>query len=138
MKKITKREVLEGMMKWLKGEPTEDGIALSVEDAIKYCENELVLLDKKAAKSKEAQAKRKAAGDELTAIVVDALTDEFQSIADITLKVAETIEDATPHKVQYRLSQLAKLETPMAVKGTVTIPGDGENKSRTAAAYKLA
>ncbi len=134
--KKTKRVVLEAMKKWLMGEETD----LTVEDGIAYCDNEIALLDRKAEKAKEAKEKKKAENDTLLNVVADALTDEFECIADITARVVEATgdEEISVHKVQYRLSALAKAEPAIAVKGEVTIKGDEETKSRTITAYKRA
>lgn len=132
-KKITKRETLVAIMEGVKtGE-----FAVSVEDIVAFCANEIDLLDKKALKAKERAAEKRAAGDELTDAVKAALTDEFATRADIAAVVAETFgEDATVAKVGYRLTQLvaagAAEVTDMKIAATET------SKARTIKAYKLA
>lgn len=128
----TKREMYEA----IKAGATTGEWAITETELVEFCDKEIAALDKKAAKAKEAAEKRKAEGDALTAIVRAALTDEFQTIADVTLKVVETDAEATTHKVQHRLSQLAK--NGEAVKEKISVPvGEGEKK-REAMAYKLA
>ena len=101
-----------------------------------FCDNEIALLDKKAAKAKERQAAKKAEGDELTDIVKSVMsTDEFEVIADIAAKVAEVDPEATLHKTTYRLTQLVK--NGMAESTEVKVPGSEGQKTRTLKAYKL-
>ena len=97
-------------------------------------EEEIALLDKKAAKAKERAATKKAEGDELTAQVKDALTEEYQVIADIAATVAESDADATVSKVTYRLGKL--VEAGKAEKTQVTIPATEGSKARKVQAYR--
>lgn len=132
-KKITKREMFEA----IKAGCTTGNWTVSDIEVAEFCENEIALLDKKAAKAKERQAEKKAAGDELTDAVKAALTDEFAVIADIAAKVAETYgEDATIARVTYRLTQLVK--NGEAENGDVKIAASEGQKARTIKAYKLA
>ena len=132
-KKITKREMFEA----IKAGCTTGEWTVSDTEVAEFCENEIALLDKKAAKAKERQAEKKAAGDELTDAVRAALTDEFTVIADIATKVAETYgEDATIARVTYRLTQLVK--NGEAENGDVKIAASEGQKARTIKAYKLA
>ena len=132
-KKLTKREMFEAIkVGFTTGEWT-----VSEAEVTEFCDNEIDLLDKKAAKAKERQAEKKAAGDELTEAVKAALTDEPTIIADIATKVAETFgEDATVAKVQYRLGQLANAGE--AVRSEVKIPATETSKARTVKAFALA
>ena len=89
--------------------------------------------------AKERAAAKKADGDALTEAVKAALTDEFAVTADVTMKVAEALGDdaeVTIHRVQYRLTQLAKAGeaevTDMKIEATET------SKARTLKAYRLA
>ena len=104
------------------------------EDVIKFCENEIALLDKKAVKAKERAAAKKAEPDALYDIVADALTDEFQTIAEIAAKVAETDSEATVAKVTNRLTKLCNAE--VAERTEVTIPATETSKSRKAKAFR--
>ena len=132
-KKITKREMFEA----IKAGCTTGNWTVSDIEVAEFCENEIALLDKKAAKAKERQAEKKAAGDELTDAVKAALTDEFTVIADIAAKVAETYgEDATVARITYRLTQLVK--NGEAENGDVKIAATEGQKARTIKAYKLA
>ena len=66
--------------------------------------------------------------------VEDALTDEFQVIADIAATVAEANADATVSKVTYRLGKL--VEAGKAEKTQVTIPASEGSKARKVQAYR--
>lgn len=78
------------------------------EELVEFCKAEIALLDKKAEKAKEAAAKKKAAGDELSDLVESLLTDEYQSIGEITEQIGD--EAITARKVGYRLSKLENAE----------------------------
>lgn len=124
-KKITKRDNFNAIIEVL----TDAGR----DDLAKVIEHEIELLDNKAAKAKENAAKKKTEGDELTAAVEAALTDELTTIADITAKV-EFEGEITQAKVQYRLNQLVKNDK--AVKEQITVEG-GDGSKRKVMAYKV-
>lgn len=135
MEKITKRSMYEALMGVAtKGGNVFAGVAdISDADLMAFCENEINLLDKKAAKAKETAAKKKAAGDELTDAVAMALsTDKFETIADIAAKIDGP--DVTVSKVTYRLTQLVK--AGKAEKSEVTIPATETSKARKVCAYR--
>ena len=133
---MTKKEIYAGIKTYFETNEFVEG--LSEEVIIELCEKEIATLERKAEKSREAAAKRKSEGDALTALVKEALTDELQTIADITVKVAESDPEVTVAKVQYRLNQLAKPEVSVAEKGEIVIEGSEGVKSRKVVAYKLA
>lgn len=124
-KKITKRDNFNAIIEVL----TDAGR----DDLAKVIEHEIELLDNKAAKAKENAAKKKTEGDELTAAVEAALTDELTTIADITAKV-EFEGEITQAKVQYRLNQLVKNDK--AVKEQITVEG-GDGSKRKVMSYKV-
>ena len=124
-KKFTKIEVLEAI-KGLFVEGTETEVAEA--DIIAFCDKEIENLQKKAAKAKEANAKKKAEGDKLLEDVKAALSDEFETIPTIALRVQN--EDATVSKVTYRLGQLEKMG--VAEKKEITVD------KRKLQGYKLA
>lgn len=131
-KKITKREMFEA----IKAGCTTGDWTVSETEVVEFCENEIALLDKKAAKAKERQAEKKAAGDELTDAVKAALTDEFTTRADIATVVANTFgEDATIAKVGYRLTQLVNAGVAEAT--DIKIPATETSKARTIKGYRL-
>ena len=123
-KKITKKENFTKIVGIL--------IDAGCEDLAKVIEHEIELLDNKAAKAKATAAKKKTEGDALRDAVQAVLTDEFQTIADITAKVEG--EDVSAAKVQYRLNAL--VGAGIAVKEQVTV-GEGESR-RKLMAYRIA
>lgn len=133
--KVTKKDYYNNIIQAMKtGEVTIDPV-----DIIAFCENEIAMLDRKAEKAKERAAAKKADGDALTDAVRAALTDEFAITADITLKVAEALGDdaeVTIHRVQYRLTQLAK--NGEAEVTDMKIEATENTKARTLKAYRKA
>ena len=129
MEKITKREMFEAII-----EGVEAGsFKYDVEDIKAFCENEIALLDKKAAKAKEAAAKKRAEGDELTDAVRAALSaDTFEPIADIAARIEG--DDVTVAKVTYRLTTLVK--NGEAEKQEITITAGEGTKARKVQGYK--
>ena len=123
-KKITKRDNLNAIIGVL--------IDADREDLAKVIEHEIELLDAKSSKAKATAAKKKAEGDALRDAVQAVLTDELQTIADITAKVEG--EDVSAAKVQYRLNAL--VGAGIAVKEQVTV-GEGESR-RKLMAYRIA
>lgn len=130
MEKITKREMYEAIK-----ETFETGSCkFDAATVVAFCEKEIASLDSKAAKAKERAAAKKAEADALMDLVEDALTDEFQVIADIAATVAEANADATVSKVTYRLGKL--VEAGKAEKTQVTIPASEGSKARKVQAYR--
>lgn len=106
--KTTKRDILTALKAM-----AEDGNmhiedflpTLTDEDVIAFCENELELLAKKTARSKEAAAKKRAEGDEITAVVRDALsTEDFEPISVIADRIDD--ENISKAKIVARLRNL--------------------------------
>ena len=130
MEKITKREMYEAIISLAAtGEMKYDK-----DEYIDFCQNEIALLDKKAAKAKETAAKKRAEGDELTDAVRAALSNEqLEPIADIAARIEG--EDVTVSKVTYRLTQLVK--NGEAEKGEISIPGGEGVKARKIMGYRL-
>lgn len=131
--KVTKKDYYNNIIQAMQtGEVTIDPV-----DIIAFCENEIAMLDRKAEKAKERAAAKKADGDALTDAVRAALTDEFAITADITLKIAEALGDdaeVTIHRVQYRLTQLAK--NGEAEVTDMKIEATENTKARTLKAYR--
>ena len=139
--KVTKKEVLNAIVEAVVagvvdfGAITEGKIS---NDAVQaFAENEIGLLEKKAAKAKakaaEKKAEKKAEADELQVAVQNALTDEFAPIADIAARIEG--EDVTVSKVTYRLTQLVK--AGIAEKEEIKVSAEGE-KTRKIMGYRLA
>lgn len=127
--KMTKRDVLTEIINIMKtGES-----AIDPEVVVAYCENEIELLDKKAAKAKERAATKAKEGDALLATVEAVLTDEPQIIADITAKIDDP--DVTISKVTNRLTNLVNAGKAVKEEVSVTSPTGGKRKVK---AYRLA
>ena len=118
--KVTKRERFNEIIDVLSG---IDGTA----DLVAFVEDQIALLDRKAAKAKETAATKKAE-DALLPVVEAALTDELSTIADIVARI--DVEDVTAAKAASRLNKLAA--SGVAVKDTVKVD------KRTLVAFKLA
>ena len=130
MEKITKREMFEAIK-----EAFETGsCAVEATAVMAFCDKEIASLDSKAAKAKERAAAKRAEADTLMEQVRDALTGEFQTIADIAAAVAEVNADATVSKVTYRLTKL--VEAGDAEKTDVTVPGVDGAKARKVKAFR--
>ena len=131
MEKITKREMFEAIK-----ETFETGSCkFDAATVMAFCDKEIASLDAKAAKAKERAAAKKAEADVLMDQVRDALTGEFQTIADIAAAVAEVNADATVSKVTYRLTKL--VEAGDAEKTDVTVPGVDGAKARKVKAFRV-
>lgn len=124
-KKITKRDNFTEIVSIL----TEAGRT----DLADVVAHEIELLDNKAAKAKAKAAEKKAEADELTLVVAQVLTDEFQTVADITAQIEG--EDISTHKVVARLTKL--VNAGEAVKEQVSVTG-ADGKAKKVMGYKLA
>lgn len=130
MEKITKREMYEAIKETFETGSCKFDAAVVME----FCDKEIAALDAKAAKAKERAAAKKAEADVLMTQVEEALTGEFQTIADIAAAVAEVNADATVSKITYRLTKL--VESGIAEKTDVTIPGSEGVKARKVKAFR--
>ena len=131
MDRITKKQMFEGMIAHFNGEDVE----IENEAFVEFCQDQIADLDKKAAKAKERAAAKKAEGDELTDLVHSVLTDEYQTIADITVVVAETVPDVSASKITARLTKL--FNAGVIEKEQISVE-DSEGKKRKCMAYRLA
>lgn len=131
MEKLTKKEYFTGLIAYFHGEDVE----IENEAFIEFCQDQIADLDKKAAKAKERAAAKKAESDELTDLVYSVLTDEYQTIADITVVVAETVPDVSASKVTARLTKL--FNTGSIEKEQISVE-DSEGKKRKCMGYRLA
>ena len=131
MKTFTKREMYEAIK-----ETFETGSCkFDAETVIAFCEKEIDALDAKAAKAKERAAAKKAEADALMALVEEALTDEYQPIADIAAVVVEKDADASTSKITYGLTKL--VESGIAEKTVITLPATEGTKARKVQGYRL-
>lgn len=137
MKKITKREMYEAIRDLAgSGALRMQDFNEEISDAavVEFFENEIATLDKRAQKTKERAAQKRAEGDELTDAIRSAMsTEDFEPIADIAARIEG--EDVTVSKITYRLGQLVK--NGEAEKTQVEIAGSEGQKKRKVVAYKL-
>lgn len=130
MKKMTKRAVYEALIAVADGATITDYI--DADELKAFAENEIALMDKKSIRAKEKAAEKKAEGDALREAVQAALTDDYQTVADVSEQIEG--EDVTVGKIRNRLSELVRLG--VAEKATVAVEVDGKTANRMA--YKLA
>lgn len=123
--KITDRAIYEAIA-------NETWDSIEAETLKTWAEKKIAQLDHKAAKARETAAAKRAAGDELTDEILNVVSQEFQTIADIAANIDG--EDVTVSKIAYRLNAAAK--EGKLEKGEVVIEGDG--KKRRVVAYKKA
>ena len=100
-KKVTKKEYYVMLKEIVENSNVENSAEL-----VEFVEKQIALLDNKAAKAKEKAAEKRAEGDELRATVEAALTEEYQTIANITEQIDD--EEVSKAKVTARLTQLVK------------------------------
>lgn len=138
MEKITKRQMYTAMINFAnEGSFSFDAgdgeiMVVAPDEIVAFAENEIVLLDKKAAKAKETAAKKKTEADALTDVIAQALGEDFEPIADIAARIEG--DDVTVAKVTYRLNKLVELG--LAEKQAIKVPGSDGKKSRTIQGYK--
>lgn len=130
--KLPKRTVLETIIAAVDaGDLYLDSYEASSDDIKAYAINEIELLDKRAAKAKERAAVKKAEGDELTEVVYEAMSDEFEPIADVLARIEG--DDLSAAKVSARMRKL--VEAGRAEKGEIKVKPEG-GKTRTLVAYR--
>ena len=127
-KKTTKKEYFTMLKDIVRGENTD--LTAEQSDLLDFLDKQITLIDSKAEKAKERAAEKRAAGDELRAVVQSTLVaDHFQTVDTITSQIEG--EDVTKQKIVARLTQLVK--DGLAEKTDVKTE-DG----RSVKAYKLA
>lgn len=135
MEKITKREMFEALVAYANACEMDMEIndtVITSADFVAFATKEIEQLDKKAVKAKERAAAKRAEGDALTEMVLNALTADFQTAADVAAQIED--EEATVAKVSYRLGALVK--EGKAVKEDIKVDRDG--KKAVLKGYKLA
>lgn len=135
MEKITKREMFEALVAYANACDMDVEIndtAVTSADFVAFATKEIEQLDKKAVKAKERAAAKRAEGDALTEMVLNALTADFQTAADVAAQIED--EEATVAKVSYRLGALVK--EGKAVKEDIKVDRDG--KKAVLKGYRLA
>lgn len=98
------------------------------EQIVEFINKQIEALDAKAERAKERAEKQKIKGDELREIVRGVLTNDFQTIDEITAQIE--VDGITKAKVTARLTQLVNAE--IATKDIVKTTDD-----RKVMAYKL-
>ena len=135
MEKITKREMFEALVAYANACEMDMEIndtAVTSADFVAFATKEIEQLDKKAVKAKERAAAKRAEGDALTEMVLNVLTADFQTAADVAAQIED--EEATVAKVSYRLGALVK--EGKAVKEDIKVDRDG--KKAVLKGYRLA
>lgn len=115
MTKMTKKDYFNAVISLLDYVPFDniDADLPPQEDIVKFCKNEIDLLDKKSAKAKDKAAEKKAKMDDLTVAILNFLDgcDEPATINTIVAAVGDAFPDITNAKVSSRLSPLVKTGT---------------------------
>ena len=135
MEKITKREMFEALVAYANAcnmDVEINDTAVTSADFVAFATKEIEQLDKKAVKAKERAAAKRAEGDALTEMVLNVLTADFQTAADVAAQIED--EEATVAKVSYRLGALVK--EGKAVKEDIKVDRDG--KKAVLKGYRLA
>lgn len=136
MSKLTKKNIYDALINFANSGAMECTIGeekhtITSEELFNFATNEKAQLEKKNVAARK-RAADKAAADELLNAVASVLTDEFQTIAEVT----DCIEGAevTTAKIQYRLNSLVKAGE--AEKQELKVTG-ADGKKRIVMGYRL-
>lgn len=136
MSKLTKKNIYDALINFANSGAMECTIGeekhtITSEELFNFATNEKAQLEKKNVAARK-RAADKAAADELLNAVASVLTDEFQTIAEVT----DCIEgaDVTTAKIQYRLNSLVKAGE--AEKQELKVAG-ADGKKRIVMGYRL-
>ena len=136
MSKLTKKNIYDALINFANSGAMECTIGeekhtITSEELFNFATNEKAQLEKKNVAARK-RAADKAAADELLNAVASVLTDEFQTIAEVT----DCIEgaDVTTAKIQYRLNSLVKAGE--AEKQEMKVAG-ADGKKRVVMGYRL-
>jgi hypothetical protein len=136
MSKLTKKNIYDALINFTNSGAMECTIGeekhtITSEELFNFATNEKAQLEKKNVAARK-RAADKAAADELLNAVASVLTDEFQTIAEVT----DCIEgaDVTTAKIQYRLNSLVKAGE--AEKQEMKVTG-ADGKKRIVMGYRL-
>ena len=136
MSKLTKKNIYDALINFANSGAMECTIGeekhtITSEELFNFATNEKAQLEKKNVAARK-RAADKAATDELLNAVASVLTDEFQTIAEVT----DCIEgaDVTTAKIQYRLNSLVKAGE--AEKQEMKVTG-ADGKKRIVMGYRL-
>lgn len=126
--RMTKREVLNAIIEMMNEGTLPEGF--DREDIVVFAEHEIELIDNRNAKAKEAKAKKAAEPDPFVEAIQNALTDEFQTAADVVAAIGD--ENLSIAKASFRLNAL--VESGVAIKDDIKIEGQRTKRK----GYKLA
>ena len=136
MSKLTKKNIYDALINFANSGAMECTIGdekhtITSEELFNFATNEKAQLEKKNVAARK-RAADKAAADELLNAVASVLTDEFQTIAEVT----DCIEgaDVTTAKIQYRLNYL--VNAGEAEKQEMKVAG-ADGKKRIVMGYRL-
>lgn len=136
MSKLTKKNIYDALINFANSGAMECTIGeekhtITSEELFNFATNEKAQLEKKNAAARK-RAADKAAADELLNAVASVLTDEFQTIAEVTDCIDGA--DVTTAKIQYRLNSLVKAGE--AEKQEMKVTG-ADGKKRIVMGYRL-
>ena len=136
MSKLTKKNIYDALINFANSGAMECTIGeekhtITSEELFNFATNEKAQLEKKNVAARK-RAADKAAADELLNAVASVLTDEFQTIAEVTDCIEG--EDVTTAKIQYRLNSLVKAGE--AEKQEMKVAG-ADGKKRIVMGYRL-
>lgn len=118
--KITKRDILTHIAEAM----ADDAVV------VEFCEKEIASLDAKAVKAKERALAKRAAGDELQAVIASLLTNEPQTAEQLLAQIEDESGELTKQRVVAKMRNL--IDTNQASKCDVKIDVDGKTVSRKA------
>lgn len=128
--RTTKRDFYEAIIKAMETGETN----IEPDKIIKFCENEIALLDKKADKAKERAAAKKAEADELMDKVYAVLSDtEFMTRNAVMDALGDMPEDVSIAKVGARLTKLVGAQKVEKAEQTVA---NAEGKKSKVMGYR--
>ncbi len=105
---ISKKDVFSAILALDITEDIQVGdVTVTPADITETLEKAIEQLDSKATKAREKAAEKKKAGDELRAKIKDVLTDEYQTLSQITAALGDP--DITNAMVTPRINALCKL-----------------------------
>lgn len=136
MSKLTKKNIYDALINFANSGAMECTIGeekhtITSEELFNFATNEKAQLEKKNVATRK-RAADKAAADELLNAVASVLTDEFQTIAEVTDRIEGA--DVTTAKIQYRLNSLVKAGE--AEKQEMKVTG-ADGKKRIVMGYRL-
>ena len=136
MSKLTKKNIYDALINFANSGAMECTIGeekhtITSEELFNFATNEKAQLEKKNVAARK-RAADKAAADELLNAVASVLTDEFQTIAEVTDYIEGA--DVTTAKIQYRLNSLVKAGE--AEKQEMKVAG-ADGKKRIVMGYRL-